>query len=262
MPRPRHRGNHHPRDGSSAPAAPTPPGSRHSCPDPMPASAGGPRAGHSPGNGADSEDSDHAPQPADAPTPPAPVLLELHLLDHHAVQSEQRLSYPEWAHVAPPLMGFQTSEAGNPRNAAACAPSQPPRRGARAPTSLPKARPVGAIKQRKPPANHKSGSRPAPATEALFDRRRPGALPRSGFHPTPPQLVCARSLLAARRMKLRVTCLPASCGAWSASPSALSKQPGERWWTAAPAQARSSTGPGGSGECAPTSHPALLRQPI
>jgi hypothetical protein len=38
--------------------------------------------------------------------------------------------------------------------------------------------PDGAVKQREPPAKHRNDSRPAQATTALLDRRRPAALPR------------------------------------------------------------------------------------
>src|ERR1019366_6063212 len=55
-----------------------------------------------------------------------PVRLEFYLFDHNSVQSEQRLSYPQWAHVAVLSRGVPDLEAGNPMSAAACAPPQPP----------------------------------------------------------------------------------------------------------------------------------------
>src|ERR1035441_6674508 len=66
-----------------------------------------------------------------------PVRLEFYLFDHNSVQSEQRLSYPQWAHVAVLSRGVPDLEAGNPMSAAACAPSQPPSGRPCAPTSLP-----------------------------------------------------------------------------------------------------------------------------
>ena len=66
-----------------------------------------------------------------------PVGLELHLLDHHSAQSEQRLPYPFGAHAATVLSHrFLLSEAGTVRRAA-CAPPNPRSGGPAAPTSLP-----------------------------------------------------------------------------------------------------------------------------
>ena len=103
-------------------------------------------------------------------------LVEIDLLDHRSPQSEQRLPYPEWAHVATvPLDRFQLSEAGTV-GARRRAPPPARRSGApSAPTSPAQSADGGGCQAAPPPPRAAKTSRRhrQHPRRCLIRRRRP-----------------------------------------------------------------------------------------
>ena len=185
---PRDRGDDHPVTAAAHPRRLAPPESRTSSRDPAPATAGGPRPGHSPGSAAGSADSDPAPGLPVGPTPPPPRRSRRARRPRPPLGASPSSGFhtPQWAHVATvPFTWFLNLRSRNRRSAAACAPPRPQVGRSRAPTSMPNS----AARRRlsssaNTPQSSEHVSRTSARDRALLDRRRRPRYPTTASHLT------------------------------------------------------------------------------
>jgi hypothetical protein len=116
-------------------------------------------------------------------------LVEIDLLDHRSAQPEQRLPYPERAHVATvPFIRFLTVRSQNRRSTAACAPSCPEVGRSQRPDLIAPQRGRRRLSSSANPATSSTNlSRTTPALRRCLIRRRRPRYPATAFtSPTEP----------------------------------------------------------------------------